>query len=228
MLRNNIWVPIESNPESLYLYSCKLGQTKLIFQDIYGFDAELLDMIPQPVHAIILLYPLKEGMINPNDEANGSTEQNVENIWFIKQIVPNSCGTVALFHLYGNLRNKFELDKDSLLANFFDRVKDMTPEKRGKEFEVNKSIELLHHEFSGKASGTGDDIDVDTHFIVFVEIDGKLVELDGRKDNPVIHCTTTPATFKYDTGNIIKKKFIEKCQGDNRFSALAVVSSDVV
>ncbi|EUD69316.1 ubiquitin carboxyl-terminal hydrolase [Plasmodium inui San Antonio 1] len=131
MLRNNIWVPLESNPESLYLYSCKLGQTKLAFQDIYGFDAELLDMIQQPVHAIILLYPLKEGM-------------------------------------------------------------------------------------------------VDTHFIVFVEIDGRLVELDGRKDHPVIHCTTNPASFKYDTGNVIKKKFIEKCQDDNRFSALAVVASDVV
>ncbi|KJP88462.1 hypothetical protein AK88_01914 [Plasmodium fragile] len=134
MLRNNIWVPIESNPESLYLYSCKLGQTKLAFQDIYGFDADLLDMIPQPVHAIILLYPLKEGMTNANAATDGSVEKNVDNIWFMKQ--------------------------------------------------------------------------------------------DGRKDHPIIHCATSPGSFKYDTGNIIQKKFIEKCQGDNRFSALAVVSSD--
>ncbi|SBT80333.1 ubiquitin carboxyl-terminal hydrolase isozyme L3, putative [Plasmodium malariae] len=93
MRKNNTWVPIESNPDSLYLYSCKLGQTKLKFVDIYGFDKELLDM-------------------------------------------------------------------------------------------------------------------------------------DGRKDEPVIHSSTTPKNFIYDAGNIIQKVFIEKCQGDNRFSALAVVSSD--
>ncbi|GAW82481.1 ubiquitin carboxyl-terminal hydrolase isozyme L3 [Plasmodium gonderi] len=228
MLSKNIWVPIESNPESLYLYSCKLGQSKLTFQDIYGFNKDLLDMIPQPIHAIMLLYPLKESETTENRSTDENVEQNFENIWFIKQIVPNSCGTIALLHVYGNLKNKFQLDKDSILDNFFDKVKDLSPEKRAQEFEMNKSIELLHHEFSGSFSGSRDDIDIDTHFIVFLEINGKLVELDGRKDQPVIHGLTTAATFKYDTGNVIQKKFIEKCKDDNRFSALAIVSSDSV
>lgn len=52
MRKNNTWVPIESNPDSLYLYSCKLGQTKLKFVDIYGFDKELLDMVKAMLHFI--------------------------------------------------------------------------------------------------------------------------------------------------------------------------------
>ncbi|SBT42442.1 ubiquitin carboxyl-terminal hydrolase [Plasmodium ovale wallikeri] len=225
MLKNTVWVPLESNPDSMYLYSCKLGQSKLKFVDVYGFNKELLDMLPKPVHAIILLYPINESLNEKS--SNGKSLQNSDDdIWFIKQTVPNSCGTIALFHLYGNLKKKFDLEKDSILDKFFDIVKEMTPQERGKEFERTKSIELLHHEFSGGPLGTGESNDVDTHFIVFLEIYGKLVELDGRKDEPIVHGQTTSTDFIYDTGNVIQKEFIEKCKGDNRFSALAVVSSD--
>ncbi|SBT01695.1 ubiquitin carboxyl-terminal hydrolase, partial [Plasmodium malariae] len=140
------------------------------------------------------------------NSSEGNLKLTYENVWFIKQTVPNSCGTIALFHVHCNLKSKFEFDKGSILDNFFDKVKEMTPEKRGQEFQNTKSIELLHHEFCGDLSSAGENNDVDTHFIVFLENDGQLIELDA--------------------GNIIQKVFIEKCQGDNRFSALAVVSSD--
>lgn len=45
MTKKKKWIPIESNPDSLYLYSCKLGQQKLSFVDIYGFNKDLLDMV---------------------------------------------------------------------------------------------------------------------------------------------------------------------------------------
>ncbi|ETW33721.1 hypothetical protein PFTANZ_05584 [Plasmodium falciparum Tanzania (2000708)] len=110
MAKNDIWTPLESNPDSLYLYSCKLGQSKLKFVDIYGFNNDLLDMIPQPVQAVIFLYPVNDNIVsenNTNDKHN--LKENFDNVWFIKQYIPNSCGTIALLHLYGNLRNKFEL-----------------------------------------------------------------------------------------------------------------------
>ncbi|CRG94801.1 ubiquitin carboxyl-terminal hydrolase, putative [Plasmodium gallinaceum] len=224
MLKKNIWIPIESNPDSMFLYSCKLGQSKLKFLDIYGFHKELLDMIPKPVHAIIFLYPLSE-KLNGNNSNDGYIKKNIDNIWFIKQNIRNSCGTIALLHLHNNLKNKFLLDRGSIADNFFNKVKDMTPDERAKEFENTKSFELLHHEFAGEDLGTEEIVDVDTHFIVFIEIDGHVVELDGRKNEPIIHCLTTPDNFLYDAANIIKKNFIDKCFDDNRFSALAVVSN---
>ncbi|CDO67068.1 ubiquitin carboxyl-terminal hydrolase isozyme L3 [Plasmodium reichenowi] len=227
MAKNDIWTPLESNPDSLYLYSCKLGQSKLKFVDIYGFNNDLLDMIPQPVHAVIFLYPLNVNIVSENSTNDKQNlKENFDNVWFIKQYIPNSCGTIALLHLYGNLRNKFELDKDSVLEDFFNKVNEMSAEKRGQELKNNKSIENLHHEFCGQVENRDDILDVDTHFIVFVQIDGKIIELDGRKDHPTVHCFTNGDNFLYDTGKIIQDKFIEKCKDDLRFSALAVIPND--
>ncbi|KYN96195.1 ubiquitin carboxyl-terminal hydrolase isozyme L3, partial [Plasmodium gaboni] len=181
MAKNDIWTPLESNPDSLYLYSCKLGQSKLKFVDIYGFNNDLLDMIPKPVQAVIFLYPLNNNIVSENSTIsttdNQNSKENFDNVWFIKQYIPNSCGTIALLHLYGNLRNKFKLDKDSVLEDFFNKVNEMSAEKRGQELKNNKHIENLHHEFCGQVENREDILDVDTHFIVFVQVEGKLIEL---------------------------------------------------
>jgi ubiquitin carboxyl-terminal hydrolase L3 len=43
----------------------KLGvKTDLVFQDVWGLDAELLQMIPKPVAAVLLLFPITENVYN--------------------------------------------------------------------------------------------------------------------------------------------------------------------
>ncbi|CXI94043.1 ubiquitin carboxyl-terminal hydrolase isozyme L3, putative [Plasmodium berghei] len=228
MTKKKKWIPIESNPDSLYLYSCKLGQQKLSFVDIYGFNKDLLDMIPKPVHAIIFLYPIKDDIDNSIGSSHINTTNGDINIWFIKQTVSNSCGTIALLHLFANLRNTFPLDKDSVLDTFFTKVDNLKPEGRALEFENNDIIEQLHHEFSGNELNLGESIDVDTHFIVFLEINGMLIELDGRKNHPIIHGQTTSNNFVYDAGKLIQDNFISKYQDCHSFSAIAIVPNNAV
>ena len=56
------WFPLESNPQLMNEYVAKLGldTTKYQFWNVYSCQDWALDMVPQPVAAVILLYPLTQ------------------------------------------------------------------------------------------------------------------------------------------------------------------------
>ncbi|PWN38654.1 cysteine proteinase, partial [Ceraceosorus guamensis] len=82
------WVPLESNPELFTEWSKSLGldTSQYAFHDIYGLDAELLSMVPQPVQAVLLLFPISEAYEKKRREDDelvkeGESEKDGE-IWF--------------------------------------------------------------------------------------------------------------------------------------------------
>ncbi|OON23388.1 ubiquitin carboxyl-terminal hydrolase, family 1, partial [Opisthorchis viverrini] len=64
------------------------------FSDVYGFEPELLSMVPRPVLAVIMLYPLHDSY---TDDGIGQSVDN-PHVFLVKQTISNACGTIALLH----------------------------------------------------------------------------------------------------------------------------------
>jgi ubiquitin carboxyl-terminal hydrolase L3 len=65
-------------------------------------------MVPQPVKAVFLLYPITE-----KSEAKLESVDNSTNIYFTKQTIPNACGTIAMVHA---LLNNLDILKGFLIV----------------------------------------------------------------------------------------------------------------
>uniref|UniRef100_A0A8C5B7B5 Ubiquitin carboxyl-terminal hydrolase n=1 Tax=Gadus morhua TaxID=8049 RepID=A0A8C5B7B5_GADMO len=174
------------------------------FFDVLGLEGEPLATVPSPCCALMLLFPL-----TPKHESFRETQANQlsgdSDVYFLKQTVVNSCGTVALLHTVANNKDKVEFSDDSALKKFLDETADMTAEDRAKQLEKNQPA-------ADK---------VNFHFIAFVNVNGKLHELDGRMDGPVSHGSTKDTSFLSDAARVCRG-FMEREKGEVRFSAVAL------
>ncbi|KAJ3841329.1 peptidase C12, ubiquitin carboxyl-terminal hydrolase [Lentinula raphanica] len=182
----NRWIPLESNPE----WASKAGvdTAESQFSDIYGLDQELLAMVPKPVKAVLLLFPISktlEAKRREDDEKIRSTSQSsLKNIFWIKQTISNACGTIGLLHALANTNVIYTAE--SPLGRFIDACRDKTPEERAQFLETTPLFAEIHAQTaSGGQSAPPVDLDTDLHFTCFVqaEIEGAphVVELDGRR-----------------------------------------------
>jgi ubiquitin carboxyl-terminal hydrolase L3 len=119
--KKKTWVPLESNPEVMTAFARRLGMPEqFAFHDVFGLDEELLMMVPQPVRALILLFPItetSEAFAKAQDAelaaaaaaaavaggagagaAAAAEAPAEEGVYYMKQTVGNACGTIAMLH----------------------------------------------------------------------------------------------------------------------------------
>lgn len=187
-----VWLPIESNPEVMnkFLWSCGLSK-KWAINDVFGLDEGLLAMLNEPVLALLLCFPITKNYTDqvPEIEAEIKAQEASaipSSLYYMKQTVSNACGTVALFHAVANNLEKVDLDPESKLGRFFADTKDMSPEERADKLETNKEVSEAHDTVAREGQTAPPNLDdpVEHHFIAFVEVNGCVMELDGRKVGP--------------------------------------------
>lgn len=228
MLASHRWLPLEANPDVMNQFLKQLGVCpSWQFGDVYGMDPELLDMVPKPVCAVLLLFPVTEKYetFKAEEEAQIRSEgQKVSStVYFMKQTISNACGTVGLIHAVGNNMKKLEFEPESALKKFIDNSSAMSPEEKAEYLENDESIRLTHESSAQEGQTEAPNIDekVDLHFIAFVNADGHLYELDGRKPFPVNHGKTNDDTLLEDAVKVCRK-FMQRDPDELRFTVVAL------
>jgi ubiquitin carboxyl-terminal hydrolase L3 len=225
----SLWIPLESNPEVMNDFLLKIGvPNKLEICDIFGFEAELLDMVPKPVKAVLLLFPVspqsEDFRVAQVKKISESGQELPAGIWFTTQTIGNACGTIGLLHAVGNnLETLGPLPAGSWSQRFFTDSLDADSDARAALLQSDDSIASVHADAAaaGQSAAPERPEDCMLHFVCFVEKGGFLIELDGRKPFPINHGPCGEGELLNAAIQVIKSDFMATDPGSNLFSAVA-------
>ncbi|KAG0362872.1 Ubiquitin carboxyl-terminal hydrolase isozyme L3 [Podila minutissima] len=225
------WLPLESNPE----YVRDLGvPAPWRYADVIGLDEELLAFVPQPVHALILLFPITpkyETYVQQEKERIDKQGQTVSpNIVFYPQTIANACGTMGVLHSIANNwahGGHLKLDDGSIMKKFLEKTVALTPAERATALEQDQSLASVHESHASTGQTATPDLadEVNLHYVCLVERDGHLYELDGNKPYPINHGASSKDTFLTDAIKIAKE-FIERDPENLNFSVIAATTAE--
>ncbi|TYI15562.1 hypothetical protein ES332_A08G195200v1 [Gossypium tomentosum] len=216
------WLPLEANPDVMnqFLWGLGLPESEAECCDVYGLDDELLPMVPQPVLAVLFLYPITSQTEEERLQQDNEKRDVSSKVYFMKQTVGNACGTIGLLHSVGNITSEIKLQEGSFLDRFFKSTAIMDPLERAAFLEKDGEMEVAHT-VAATAGDTEASENVDTHFICFTCVDGQLYELDGRKSGPISHGASSRGTLLQDAAEVIKG-MIQKNPESFNFNVIAL------
>jgi len=231
------WLALESNPGPLNKFASRMGLPgDLEFCDIYGLDPELLQFVPQPVYAVMLLFPSSKGIkdfkLKQQKELTESPQELDKDLFYLYQHddIGNACGTIAMIHALANGQQSKDFAlKDGALTKFMSDTAEMDWTARGwallkaKEIQEGSENAAQDAEDNQTAAPSKDD-KVNAHFIAFVRKNGVLYELDGRKKFPVAHGKTSGGTFLNDVAKVVKANFMAQDPDNVNFNLMALAA----
>ena len=194
------WPPLESNPDVLTEYLHQIGLSDgFAIGEVYGFDEDLLALVPQPVYAVMVaLERTKEKQHDDGDNDPGTTTTAEDDVvvsatqpppFYMKQegTLDNACGIIACLHAIYNQPSAAVdamMAPHSVLAQFQTATADQTPHERGRALEQNQQFRTVHRAFAQQGQSAAilrDQDQVKYHYVAFVVWQGQLYELDGTR-----------------------------------------------
>ncbi|XP_026751529.1 ubiquitin carboxyl-terminal hydrolase-like [Galleria mellonella] len=221
-------LPMESNPDTMNKYLLKLGvsdQWRMV--DVIGLEGDALGWVPRPVLAVILLFPLSETyeQLRRQEESNLVNKEIPKDVFHLRQVLSNVCGTIALVHSVANNIHRIDL-KDGLLKKYLSEAEGLDAAAKGALLENSTAILNAYKEIVHTESAVTEDSNEmpSNHFVTFIHKDGTLFELDGCKSFPINHGPTTSETLLEDAAKVCRE-FIAREPNNLGFNVVALVSS---
>ncbi|KAI6127019.1 hypothetical protein F5141DRAFT_369361 [Pisolithus sp. B1] len=215
------WIPLESNPEVFndWAYAAGLNKCQAHFEDVFGLDDALLAMVTPGAKAVCLCFPCTETIETKAREEDAKIRETGQQpidptVFWMKQTIPNACGTMALIHALSN--SDVTLIPESPLAKFIDECKGKTPLERSALLATTPLFASIHSSaaMAGQTDASTADMQTTLHFTAFVRapaasaraheregegdgerivepgetaknVEWRLIELDGRREGPI-------------------------------------------
>lgn len=220
------WLPLESNPDVVSTFSHRMGASPLWkFHDVFGTDPELLAFVPTPVLAVMLLFPVsaaaKQTAAESVAQVNTDGQVLSDKVWFCKQRITNACGTVGVLHA---LMNADDVEKDGWLKKFAENTEGKDPEACADVLEGDTELDKCHADAAEQGQTRPPALDevVKLHFVVMIQKDGCLYELDGRKPFPLNLGPSEPGQLLPHAVSTIQERYINKDPTNVNFNILAL------
>eukprot|EP00744_Colponema_vietnamica_P009946 GILI01014098.1.p1 GENE.GILI01014098.1~~GILI01014098.1.p1 ORF type:complete len:229 (-),score=36.97 GILI01014098.1:53-739(-) len=222
------WLPLEANPEVLNAFLRNVGVSSWEFHDVFGLDDDLLGMVPQPVEAVLMVFPITEAYGENARIERERIERDGQALpphFFIRQTIANACGTIGLLHSVAS-NPRAPIEPGSFVATFLAEQKDATPAERAAALERSNRIEQVHVAASqqGQTRPPEPEDDVNLHFICLTNVGGTLVEFDGCKAFPISHGPTSAETLLSDCARVVRE-FISRTPDNVNFNLVALSSA---
>lgn len=178
------WCTIESDPGVFTELIKKIGVKNVMVEEIYTLeDQDLIDSL-QPIYGLIFLFKWKK-----DPEKRECLSVYDEDLFFANQVIKNACATQAILSV---LMNCPQIDIGAELENFKSFTKSFDSKTRGQVLSNSDVIREVHNSFARpepfdilkskkpKKGGAA------FHFVGYVPFKGKLYELDGLQEGPIL------------------------------------------
>jgi ubiquitin carboxyl-terminal hydrolase L3 len=173
----------------------ELGLSETLqWHDVFSLtEPSLLEFLPRPAVALLLVFPITETYEKFRREEDESKEQyegsgpEEEVVWF-RQTIRNACGLIGLLHSITNGSARDQIVPGSDLDKLLQAAIPLKPTERADLLYESKSLEGAHQKAAQKGDSTAPDAEanIELHFVAFIKShNGDLWELDGRRKGPL-------------------------------------------
>lgn len=207
----------------------------LTTRSIYSIDdAELLSLIPRPVHALIFISPADVyHRVRANDAGDKQLKYDGSGddepvVWF-KQTIGHACGLIALLHSVCNGSAKAFIKPDSTLDKILKKATPLKPLPRAEVLYDSDALEEAHMAMAFKGDSVAPLAAEPNgyHFISFVTgQDGHLYELEGGWNGPIDRGQLADGESVLDEKALDAgiRRFVKAAEGNMEFSMIALAT----
>ncbi|VDN58458.1 unnamed protein product [Dracunculus medinensis] len=219
----NEWLPIESDPSILTKLIRKLGVRNAKIKELYNFDLQ------QSVYGLIFLYKWR-----PTGLSLRKNFVYNRKIIFGQQVIQNACVSQALVNLLLNIPSNSGVSLGPVLEDFKQKTSCFDPMSRGLAFGNMDSILEIHNSFAVPDVPEPDirapEKDFKNHFIVYMPIGGRIIELDGMNSEAADlgNCMNSGIDWLQNIFPLLDECITKFNDLEIRFELYAVISGETI